>query len=93
MEPKYRRYEAIDMICEGPKGIVVEKPIEMKMEIGSLWKNYIVFPNCNHLVIENSGEVYCDVNGKNRCRNLESSTRLKRKFFPEVDVFGRKSLD
>jgi hypothetical protein len=93
MEPKYNRYEAIDMVCEGTDGKVFGKPIQMVMEIGSLWKSYIVFPNCGHLIIENSGEVYCDVNGKNRCHNLDSSIRLKRKFFPDIDVFGRESLD
>jgi hypothetical protein len=93
MEPKYLRYEAKDIICEGTKGIVFGKPVQMKMEIGSLWKNYIVFPNCDHLVIENSGEVYCEVKGKNKCHNLDSSARLKRKFFPDTDVFGREPLD
>lgn len=93
MKPKYTRYEAEEMICKGTKEVTFEKPIEMRMEIGSLWKNYIVFPNCDHLIIENSGEIYCNVNGKNKCHNLDSSKKLKRKFFSETNVFGRESLD
>jgi len=93
MEPRYKRYEAKDMTCEGTEKVLFEKPVEMKMEIGSFWRNYIVFPNCDHLIIDRSGKVYCDVKGENRCYNLSSSVKLKRKFFPDTNVFGREPLD